>query len=109
MDIMDLLKGDGDLLESIKGLGVPEDKIPDLGQAIGQQLGGGDGFDLTDLLGGLDLQSFLAKVDVGAIASQLNLSPDVIQQVVALIGPKVQDFVPGGLGSLGSLAGKLFR
>lgn len=106
MDIMDLLDSDGGLMSSIRDLGVPESRIPELGQAIGAQLGGSDGFDLSDLLGGLDLQGFLAKVDVGTIASQLDLSPDVVQQVVALIGPKVQDFVPG---SLGSLVGKLFR
>ncbi len=109
MDIMDLLKGDSGLLDAIKQVGVPEAKIPDLGQAIGQQLGGSGGLDLGDLLGGLDLDGFLSKVDVGAVASQLNLSPDVIQKAVELIGPKVQEFVPGGLGSLGSLAGKLFR
>lgn len=106
---MDLLKGDSGLLDAIKSAGVPEAKIPDLGEALGAQLGGGDGFDLTDLLGGLDLDGFLSKVDVGALASQLNLSPDVISKVVEMIGPKVQEFVPGGLGSIGSLAGKLFR
>ncbi len=105
MDVMDLLKNAPGLIDSIQAAGVPEDKIPDLGAMLGAQLGGGDGFDLTDLLGGLDLDGFLSKVDVGALAGQLGLTPEVIEQVLKVIGPKVAEFTPGGLGAL---AGKLF-
>ena len=105
MDVMDLLKGAPGLLDSIQQAGVPEEKISDFGSALGQQLGGGGGFDLTDLLGGLDLDSFLSKVDVSSLADQVGISPEVVQQVLQIIGPKVAEFSPGGLGSL---AGKLF-
>ena len=105
MDVMDLLKGAPGLLDSIQQAGVPGEKIPDLGAALGQQLGGGDGLDLTDLLGGLDLDSFLSKVDVSSLAEQVGVSPEVVQQVLQVIGPKIAEFSPG---ILGDLAGKLF-
>lgn len=109
MDIQDLLKAAPGLLESIQKAGVPSNKIGDLSDAIGSQLGGDDGLDLSDLLGGLDLPSFLSKIDVDAVASQIGLSPSIVKQAIALIGPKVAEFVPGGLGGLGALAGKLFK
>ena len=105
MDVMDLLGDAPGLLDSIKEAGVPDDKLSALGSAIGQQLGGDDGFDFTDLLGGLDLDSFLSKVDASSVAKQVGISPEIAQQVLSLIGPKVADFAPGGLASL---AGKLF-
>jgi hypothetical protein len=108
MDVMDLLKNAPGLLDALKSAGVPEDKTGDLAGAIGQQLGGSDGLDLGDLLGGLDLDNFLSKVDVSAIADQIGLSPAVVQKAVELIGPYVADFIPSA-GGLGTLAGKLFK
>ncbi len=105
MDVMDLLKNAPGLLDSIQQAGLPEEKIPELGSVLGQQLGGEDGFDLTDLLGGLDLDGFLSKVDAGSLANQIGISPEIVQQVLQIIGPKVAEFSPGGLGAL---AGKLF-
>lgn len=106
MNVLSLLGGE--LLDAVKDVGVPENKIEALGDAIGNQLGGGDGLDLGDLLGGLDLESFLNKVDADAIAEQLGLSPTIVSAAINLIGPKVAEFAPGGLGALGSIAGKLF-
>ena len=106
IDVLSLL-GDG-LLDSIKVVGVPEDKVGALSDAIGNQLAGADGLDLGDLLGGLDLDGFLEKIDADAIAGQIGLSPAVVSAAINLIGPKVADFAPEGLGALGSLAGKLF-
>ena len=109
MDVLDLLKGAPGLLDEIRQAGVPDDTIADLGAALGQQLGGGDGFDFTDLLAGLDLESFLARVDAAALAEQVGISPAIAESVVSLIGPKIAEFAPGDLGSaIGSLAGKLF-
>jgi len=107
MDVSDLLKNAPGLLDSIKEAGVPQDKVSGLGEAIGQQLGGDDGFDLTDLLGGLNLDDFLSKVDPAAIAQQVGLPPVIAEKAIALIGPAVAEFVPGGLGALSSLK-KLF-
>ena len=104
MDVMDLLKGAPGLLDSIQQAGVPEDKIPELGSALGQQLGGEDGLDFTDLLGGLDLDGFLSKIDAAGLAEQLGISPAIVEQVLQIIGPKIAEFSPGGLGAL---AGKL--
>jgi uncharacterized protein YegP (UPF0339 family) len=39
--------------DAVQGAGVPEDKLPALSDAIGSQLGGADGLDFGDLLGGL--------------------------------------------------------
>ncbi len=110
MNIMDLLEGVPGLLDSVKEAGVADDQLPGLGSALGQQLGGDDGFDFTDLLGGLDLENFVSQIDIGQLAEQVGISPAIAEQVVALIGPKVADFSPAdGLGgALGSLAGKLF-
>jgi len=105
MNIMDLLNGSDGLVDSLKDLGIPEDKLGSLSELIGAQLGGGDGFDFGDLLGGLDLDGFLGQLDVPAIAGQLGLAPDLVAQAVALIGDKVDGFSPG---LLGGLAGKLF-
>lgn len=104
MNVTDLLKDTPGLLDSIKNVGVPQDKIGPLGEAIGQQLGGG--LDLGDLLGGLDVSSFMSKMNVQDLAQQVGLSSDVIEKALALIGPKVEEFVPGGLGGLKDLAGK---
>ena len=108
MNILDLLKNNEDLLASIQDAGIPTDKIEPLASAVASQLGGAGGLDLSDLLGGLNLNDFLSKVDVGAVAEQIGLSPELVKQAVELIGPKVDEFVPGGLGQLGSIAGKLF-
>lgn len=106
MDLMDLLKAAPGLLDSVQQAGVPEEKLSGLGSAIGQQLGGSDGFDLTDLLGGLDLDSFLSKIDVNSLAEQVGISPEIAKQVIGLIGPKIAEFSPSG--GLAALAGKLF-
>jgi hypothetical protein len=108
MDIMDLLKHAPGLLESLKDAGVPQEKAPELAGALSQQLGGSDGLDLTDLLGTLDIDSFLSKVDVGAVANQIGLSPAVVQKAVELIAPYVADSLPSA-GGLGALAGKFFK
>lgn len=106
MDVMDLLKNAPGLLASIQEAGVPQEKISDLGAALGEQLGGTDGFDFTDLIAGLDLDGFLSRVDAGSLAERLGISPEIVQQALQVIGPKIAEFSPGGLGSL---AGKLFK
>ena len=105
MDMMDLLKGAPGLLDSIREAGVSDEQLPSLGSALGSQLGGSDGFDFTDLLGGLDLDNFLSKIDVAGLADQVGIAPEIAEKVVGLIGPKVEEFVPG---SLGGVLGKLF-
>ena len=42
------------------------------------------------------------------MAEQVGISPAVAEMAIKLIGPKVAEFVPGGLGSLGATLGKLF-
>ena len=103
MNVTDLLKDSPGLIDKIKDIGVPQDKIGSLGSAIGEQLGGG--LDLGDLLGGLDVNSFMSKMNVQDLAQQVGISPDVVQNALALIGPKIEQFVPGGLAGL---AGKFF-
>ncbi len=109
MDILNLIKGAPELLESIQAAGISEDKINPLGDAITSQLGGSDGFDLGDLLGALDAESFLSKVDPQAVADMVGIQPELVTKALDLISPFVADFSPEGLGKLGSLAGKLFN
>ena len=106
MDVMDLLKNAPGLLESVQQAGLPDDKVADLGAALGQQLGGGDGFDFTDLLGGLNLEGFLSQIDVASLAEQIGIAPEIAQRVLQVIGPQVAEFSPGGLSGLAS---KLFE
>ena len=109
MDISDLL--DGDLTSALRGLGLSDTNVSDLGTEIGGQLLGGDGFDLSDLLTGLDSESFLAKLNVAELAETVGISPELASGALALIAPKVADFVGGEgspLGAVGKLASKLF-
>ncbi len=108
MDVLSLLKGAPELIESLKSSGVPADKINPLGEALTSQLDGGDGFDLGDLLGALDLPSFLERIDVNSVADTIGLSPEIVSKAIDLIGPAVADFKPESLGGLAGLAGKLF-
>jgi hypothetical protein len=111
MDISDLFS-DGDLSSSLKGLGLSDANLGDLGREVGAQLSDGDGFDLTDLLAGLDVDSFLSKIDVAKVAEQVGISPQLTSGALALIAPQVAKFMGDGAGSamgvVGKLAGKLF-
>ena len=108
MDVTSLLKDSPDLISALTEGGLPTDKVDDLGASIGNQLAGGGLGDLTELLGGLDLDSFLGKIDIGALAQDVGISPEIAQMAVSLIGPKVAEFVPGGMDTVTSLASKLF-
>ena len=108
MDIMDLLKGSPELLDGLKGLGLDDNNIGDLANGVGDQLGGGDGFDFTDLLTGLTGDGFLENVDIGALAAQVGISPEVVQQAVAMVAPQIAEFTGGG-GGLGGLVKGLFK
>jgi hypothetical protein len=107
MNVTDLLKDSSGLIDALQDAGVPADRVGPLGDAIGQQLGGG--LDLGDLLGGLDTSTFLSKLDVRGLAEQVGLTPDVVNRALALIAPKVEEFAPGGIGGLKSLAGKFLN
>lgn len=110
MDIGTLLKAAPDLMGGLGELGLSEDKIGDLGGEIGNQLGGDDGFDFSDLLTGLDADSFLGKIDTESLAAKVGISPDIAQGAIALIAPKIAEFTGGsaGLGKIASLAKGLF-
>ena len=111
MNIGDLIGAAPELMDSLKGLGLGDSQISELGSQLGSQLAGDDGFDLGDLLTGLDLQSFMQKVDVASLAGQLGIDESTVQSALQLIGPKVDAFqgdLGGNLGKLGSLAKGLF-
>ena len=108
MDISDLI-GSSDLTSALKDLGLSDANVGDLGREVGNQLSGGDGFDLTDLLTGLDLDSFLSKIDVAALAERVGISAELASGALGLIAPQVADFGEGSaLGAVSKLAGKLF-
>ncbi len=109
MDLSNLIQGAPDLLDGLKGMGLSDDNISGMANEVGNQLGGGDGFDFTDLLSGLQADSFLEQIDVSALAAKVGISPDMAQQAINLVAPKVAEFTGGsGLGGLGKLAGSLF-
>jgi hypothetical protein len=109
MNIASLLENTPELLSGLKGLGFDNSKISELAGEIGGQLGGADGFDITDLLSGLQSDDFLKQLDVNAISEKLLISPELAQQAVGMIAPVVANFGGGSkMGMLGKLAGGLF-
>ncbi len=110
MDILKLMHSAPGLLDAIKDIGVSEQQLPQLGSALGKQLGGDDSFDLTDILARLDLEQFLALIDLYQVAEQTGISPHIAQQAIDLIGPHVGAFEAGrGGGLLSALIGRFIQ
>ena len=109
MNIGSLLQNAPELVSGLKGLGLDDGKISEMAGEIGAQLGGNDGFDFTELLTGLQGDSFLQQLDVNALAEKMLISPELTQQALGMIAPVVASFGSGSkLGMLGKLAGGLF-
>ena len=109
MNISSLLQSAPELVGGLKDLGFDDGKISEMAGEIGAQLGGNDGFDFTDMLTGLQGDSFLQLLDVNALAENLLISPEIAQQALAMIAPAVANFGKDSkLGMLGKLAGGLF-
>lgn len=111
MNILDLLKGAPDLLGQLQELGLDEGQIGNLASQVGQQLGGDDGFDFSDLLGALDADSFLGKLDADNLAGQLGLDAGTAKSALDALAPKIAEFTPGegAGGMLGGLVKGLFK
>jgi len=110
MDIMDLLKGSPELLGGLKNLGLDDSKIGDLANGVGDQLGGSSGFDFTDLLTGLDADSFLGKLDVASLAEQAGIDASTVQSALGMLAPVIAQFTGAGEGGLlGGLVKGLFK
>ena len=108
MNIASLIGGAPELVDGLKGLGLTDVNIADMAEGIGQQLGGDDGFDFTDLLTTLQADSFLSRIDAPALAEKALISPGLAQQALGLLAPAIADFGGSKLGVLGKLAGGLF-
>ena len=109
MDIGSLLSNSSGLMDQLKGLGLSDGNISGMADEIGNQLGGGDGFDFTDLLKGLQADNFLDQVNIASLAEKIGISPEIAEQAISLIAPKVAEFTGDSpLGGLGKLAGSLF-
>lgn len=109
MDILKILSAAPDALEGLKGLGLDDGNISQLADEVGNQVGGGDGIDLGDILTSLNSSDFLSQLDVGDIASKVGIAPDTVSQALNLIAPLVENFAGDNLGALGKLAGKFFN
>jgi hypothetical protein len=107
MDVMELLD-QSDLVGSLKGLGLDDSTISELGSAISGQLSGGAGIEA--MVTGLDVNEIVQKLDIGKLAAQVGISPQLAQSAVALIAPKLAALLKdeSALGKLKSLKGKLF-
>lgn len=109
MDISKILSAAPDVLEGLKGLGLDDGNISQLADEVGNQVGGGDGLDLGDILTSLTGDDFLSQLDAGAIASKVGISPDIASQALNLIAPLIENFAGDNLGALGKIAGKFFN
>ncbi|MEM7097926.1 MAG: hypothetical protein AAF541_06655 [Pseudomonadota bacterium] len=109
MDIVKLLGDTPGLMEKLGDLGIQGDTAGEFANEVGQQVAGDDGLDLSDILTSLDATSFLQKVDAGAIAGKLGLSPEIVQQGLQLVAPAIEQFAGEKLGVLGKLAGSFFK
>ena len=108
MDIASMIKNAPGLLDGLQSLGLSDDNIASLTGAVTQQLDGGDGFDLTDVLKMLGTDDFMSKMDVGAIASNSGIDSGLVEKALGLIAPVVSEFDGANLGGLGKLASSLF-
>ena len=108
MNIAGLIEGAPELLNGLQKLGMTDSNVQELGQEVGRQLVDDNAFDFSDLLTGLDAQSFLKRVNVPVLAEKLCISPELAQQAIGLVAPFVADFGVSKKGLLGKLAGGLF-
>lgn len=110
MDITGLLENAPELVQSLQGLGLDDPQIQGMAQEIGAQLSSGAGLDFTALLSGLNAETFLAQIDVAALAEKIGISAELAQSAVDLIAPAVANFDGGGVaGAVGNLAKGLFK
>ncbi|NKC01752.1 MAG: hypothetical protein GKR90_25085 [Pseudomonadales bacterium] len=109
MNVSDLLTNAPEVLDGLKGLGFDDDAVQNFGSEIGQQLGGEDGFDFTDLLSGLSGQDFASQINIPDLASKVGLAPESISKALELIAPVIEQFGGEKLGALGKLAGRFFK
>lgn len=109
MDVESLLSSSPELRNGLQALGLDQEQIHHLASSIGDQLGGG-GLDLAALLGGLDAEGFLAKIDVAALAEAVGISPELAQSAMDQIAPAVASFDGQSAGDLlGGLATGLLK
>ena len=111
MNIGTLLENAPGLMDAIKDAGVPEEKIPDFGKEVTNQLSSEDGFDLSSMLTNMDADSFMEKMNIGAIAGKLGISTSVVQTALATLAPQIAKFTGGksAFGSIGAMAAKFFN
>ena len=108
MNISSLIDGAPELANGLKHLGLSDKNISDMAGEIGQQLGGDDGFDFTDLITGLQADDFLNQLNIQSLAEKVLISPELAQQAISLIAPVIANFGGSNLGVLGKIAGGLF-
>lgn len=111
MNIGDLIAAAPGLMDSLRETGLGDQQIEKLGDEIGSQLKNRGSTGLTELLTGLDAQSFLEGLDVQELAGKLGVDASMVQSALQIIAPRVEAFTGdlGGLaGKLGSLTGGLF-
>ncbi len=108
MNIGNLIENAPELVGKLNNIGLTDLNISDLASEIGNQIGGGDGLDLTDILGALQSENFMSKLDIPGLAEKVLISPELAQQAVSLIAPVVESFGGGSKGMLGKVVGSLF-
>ncbi len=92
-----------ELMQGLQGLGLGEGEISGMAREIGGQLSSGDGLDFTSLLSGLNAETFLAQIDVAALAAKIGVAPETVQAAVELLAPAIANF--GSQGAAGILSG----
>ena len=108
MDIINIISKTPGLLDALKGNGLSSDQVAKIGGEVTQQLREGGEFDLTDLLAGLDIDSFTQRVDVGALAEKVGMGNEQADAVLQQLAPAVQAFTGDGDSLLGNLASGLW-
>ena len=120
MDLQSLIADQApQLLESLKGAGLDDQQAGDFLPALGDQLGGGGGGGIGDLLGGGGVQALLGgdggleglleNIDITAMAEKVGIDPGIARTALESVLPKIMEAIKGGGGGglLGGLGSKL--
>lgn len=92
MDLVGLIAKSPELFGQLKQLGLDGEKVVEIGGELNRQLRVANGPDLADLLIGLDVQGFIASVDLSELINRTGINTAQAVSVIELLAPAVMLF-----------------
>ena len=109
MDLIGMISKSPELFEQLKSLGHDSDQVVCIGGELNRQLRASAGPDLTDLLKGLDVQSFIDRLDLAELARGAGIDPAQAASIIDIVAPAVEAFQADPGPTVGSIAVGLFK